>query len=126
MDWQSLLVTYGPWALTLVMGLVAWWLGSNKDVREMKERLAQVIGDGLVFLVQAAQGQMGKVTDDMLRAEADIIYGKLAALMPPRFYDIATKLYTKADFQELVIKAWRNLQSRSLVVKGKSRQFYVE
>lgn len=118
MDWQSVVTTYGPWILSLVFGAVAWWLRSNKDVQVVKEQLAQIIGDALALLVEAAQGEMGAVTDEMLAKEADVIYAKLASLLPPRFYDIATRLYTKEDFREIVIAAWRNLQNRKSVVKG--------
>ena len=124
MDWQNLLVTYGPWAVTVVFGIVAWWLRSNKDVQKMKEQLGHIIGDALVLVVKAAQGQMGAVTDDMLRREADAVYDKLAALLPPNLYDIATRLYTRADFQQLVINAWRNLQERNLVISGRSTRFF--
>jgi hypothetical protein len=126
MDWQSVIVTWGPWVLSVLLGAFAWWLNSGKDAQLMKEKLAQIIGDALVFVVQQAKGQMALVTDDVLRAEADAIYDRLSDLLPENLHDLVVKFYTKADFEALVIKAWRNAQNRGQVVAGKRVAFWTD
>jgi hypothetical protein len=128
MDWAKVLAEWGPvlsWVLTVLLGVLAWWLNSNKNVQTMREKLAQIIGDVLVFAIEQAQGQMALVTDEALRTEADIIYDKLSDLLPPNLHDLVIKLYTKEDFEALVIQAWRNAQKRGQVAEGERMAFWV-
>jgi hypothetical protein len=61
---------------------------------------------------------MALVTDEMLLEEAGWMYDSLAELLPEKIEALVRTLYSKQDFCQLVLKAWRNHQSRSMIVGG--------
>jgi hypothetical protein len=117
MDWNDVWQVL-PTVATILLGILAFWLNSQKDVEVAKRKIGEIIGDVIANAIENAKGQMALVTDEMLLEEAGWMYDSLAELLPEKIEALVRTLYSKQDFCQLVLKAWRNHQSRSMIVDG--------
>lgn len=100
----------------VVLGCYAWWLKSGKDMAIFKKELAKLVGDAVTNVALQIEATMGEVPDDLLRAEADKVYDGAKSLLPEKLATLLRMLYTKKDFEDLVVTAWHRWQQRTKAV----------
>jgi len=112
MDW-SLVLQVAGYVLTVVMFFVAIWLKHDRDMNQVREYVARLIGDALALAAEYATGIAGSVSDAKLDEFSGGIYDYWVPRLPDGLPGLIMALYPKPSFQALFRNVWRQYSDRT-------------
>lgn len=107
MNWTELFWIVLPYLLTVIAGVLAWYLNRQNNIANWHEAMAILLGDLVANVVAGCQGEIDKVDSATIYKEADLLYDMLINKLPQKWHDLIGAVITRIMVEQWAWGAWQ-------------------